>query len=89
MFLTFVFLASLPLVRCNMWVIVIVRQPSCWAAAGGLGHKTLSCASRELPAQAPSGLGAARREFDYISIGQKVESEDICDFEVYSAKHGH
>lgn len=71
-----------------MLIIVILRQHSCWAAALGLGHSTLSCASRELPAQAPSGLGVAHREFDDINVGRKVESEDICYFSVYfSAYH--
>lgn len=68
-----------------MVIVVILRQHSCWAAALGLGHNTLSRVSRELPAQAPSGLGVAHREFDYINIGHKVESEDICYFSVYSA----
>lgn len=66
-----------------MLIIVILRQHSCWAAALGLGHNTLSCASWELPAQAPSGLGVAHREFDDINVGRKVESEDICYFSVY------
>lgn len=68
-----------------MLIIVIMRQHSCWAAALGIGHNTLSCATRELPAQVPSGLGVTHRELDYISVGHELESEDICYFPVCSA----
>lgn len=70
-----------------MFIIVIMRQHSCWAAASGVGHNTLSRTSRELPAQAPSGLGVTLREFDYINAGHKAETEDICYFPVYSTSH--
>lgn len=70
-----------------MLIIVIMRQPSCWAAALGVGHNTLSCASRELPAQAPSGRAVTHREFDCINVGHKVGSEDFCYFSVYCAPH--
>lgn len=57
---------------------------SCWAAALGVGHNTLSF-SRELPAQAPSGRGVTHREFDCINVGPKVGSEGFCYFSVYFA----
>lgn len=70
-----------------MVIIVILRQPSCWAATLGVGHNTLSCASRELPAQAPSGRAVTQREFDCINVGHKVGSKGFCYFSVYFATY--
>lgn len=87
-FAAFVFQGSSLLVRQSVLIIVILRQHSCWAAALEFGHNTLSCASGELPAQAPSGLSMAHGECDYISVSHKTESEDcldICYCPMYSA----